>query len=161
MANSLSREAVLWDMPYWLTRWERTPCMRDMLADLSQRGPGMPPVTIYFSFLLSCVHPALPWPRFSKQHLVTLSPHYLIILVTLLPCHPCHPCHLIILVTSSSLSPHHPCHLIILALAPRPRPCLDLALSLSSPHPRLNLVSPSISVYPWAFPFLDTVFVLL
>ena len=43
MANSPSREAALWDVPCQLARWERTPHVRDMLADLHWHGPGTPP----------------------------------------------------------------------------------------------------------------------
>ena len=42
MANSPSREAALQGMPYRLTRQERTPCVCDMLANLSQQGPRTP-----------------------------------------------------------------------------------------------------------------------
>ena len=76
-------------------------------------------VTIYFYFLLSHDHLALPWPR--------------LFLVTSSSCHlsPCHPYHLVILITLSSLSPQHPCHLVTLSLY-RPRPCLILTSTSTS-----------------------------
>ena len=43
MANSLSREAALQDVPYQPTRWETTPRVHNMLANLSRQGPGTPP----------------------------------------------------------------------------------------------------------------------
>ena len=43
MANSPSRETALWDMPYQPTRREGTPCVHDMLANLTLWGPGTPP----------------------------------------------------------------------------------------------------------------------
>ena len=36
MANSPSREAALWDVPYQPVRQEGTLCVHDMLANLSQ-----------------------------------------------------------------------------------------------------------------------------
>ena len=103
-------------------------------------------VTIYFSFLLSYVHSALPWPCLFKQHLVTLSPcplitttpryfdvllPYLSMTLTLLTS-PCpYPVLILVLVTSSSSS--------------QPRPHLIFILDLISPMS--HLLSPYTPEY--------------
>ena len=98
----------------------------------------MPPCLLQFTFPLS-----------SSPHPIFTSPHNL--LTTQSTSHHC--CHLVTYITTS---PYHP-HRLLTSSLHHP-----IALSLYHPHLVLNLALISlISVYPWVFPFLNTVFIPL